>query len=420
MTDRAVDTNVIDTNVIVVGGGIAGLGAARRLAAGGARVRVLEATGRLGGVVRTLRLGDFTADVGPDVFLVRKPAALALCEALSVETAATQGRALIQRRGRLHPLPAGLTGLVPSQLGPLLLTPALSLGARLRAALEPLVRARASDTDESLEDFAVRRFGRGAWDGLIEPLLGGLYGSDAPISLRSTLPHLHQRERQGPMLRLRGGAPPPSVAGASPFRRPVRGMEALVEALADDLRASGAQIETAAPVEAVAARTNGGYRVRRADGTTHDTPAVLVALPAPAAARVLAPLDNAFVHPLAAIPVVSGAAVIVGFETGAARVPPDASGWLVPGAEGGPVQAVTMLSRKHPGTASAGHDLARVFLRPAEADRLSDAEAVDAAVAHLRARLGWTGPPVVTAVHRWRDVQPRYTLGHPERLAALD
>ena len=413
----------VRTDALVLGGGVAGLVGALRLAEAGRSVRLLEASERLGGVVRTVRRDGFEADVGPDVFLARKPAALRLCEHLGVETATPRGGALIQRNGTLHPLPAGLSGLVPGRLGPLLTTPALPLRARVRAMLEPLVRVRADDEDESLEAFAVRRFGRGAWEALVEPLLGGLYGSDAgPISLRATLPHLHDRERTGPFLQWRGG-PTANVGGASPFRRPVGGMDRLTDALADALREGGVAVETGAAVEAVRPAP-GGYAVALADGTEREAGALFVALPAPAAARVLRGLDPALAAPLADVPMGSAAVAVVGFKTADAGHVPDISGWLVPRAEGGAVQAVTMLSRKHPappgraGTAPPSHDLARVFLRPEHTER-PDAALLHAAFGHLRDRLGWRGGAVFTAVQRWRGVSPRYTLGHPARLDAL-
>ncbi len=408
------------TDVLVLGGGVAGLAAALRLAEAGRSVRLLESSDRLGGVVRTLRYDGFTADVGPDVYLARKPAAVALAARLGVETAPARGGALIQRGGRLYALPAGLSGLVPGEAGPLLRTPALGLRSRLRAAAEPLVRARRGDDDESLESFAVRRFGRGAWEGLVEPLLGGLYGSDAgPISLRATLPHLHAQERRGPMLRWRA-AP---AAGEPPFRRPVGGMDRLVDALAGALAARGVAVETGVAVESVRA-TPGGYAVRLADGSEREAGALIVALPAPTAARVLGPLDPALAAPLADVPMGSAAVALVGFRTADAPGLPDVSGWLVPRAEGGAVQAVTLLSRKHPappggaGVAPPGHDLARVFLRPEHASAGDDV-LLDHARAHLRDRVGLTAEPVFAAVHRWRGASPRYTLGHPERQRAL-
>jgi oxygen-dependent protoporphyrinogen oxidase len=78
-----------------------------------------------------------------------------------------------------------------------------------------------------------------------------------------------------------------------------------------------------------------------------------------------------------------------------------------------------MLSRKHRGTAPVGSDLARVFLRPALTDA-SDDELVAAAVDHLRRRVGLRGEPTLTLAHRWRAASPRYTLGHLDRVAAID
>ena len=401
------------TDVLVLGGGVAGMTAALRLAQRGATVRLLEASDRLGGVVRTVREGGFEADVGPDVFLVRKPAAARLAAELGVETRPARGGALVQRGGRLHPLPAGLTGLVPGRLGPLLTTRALGLGAKLRAALEPLVPARTEAADESLEAFAVRRFGRGAYDGLIEPLLGGLYGADdGPISLQATLPHLHAREREGGFLRWSGGA---GTAGGSPFARAVGGMERLTDALARALAEAGVTVEAGAPAAAVEA----GYRVRLEDGTAREAGALLVALPAPAAARVLRPLDPALAAPLDGVPMGSATAAVVGLPSDGLDVP-DASGWLVPTREGGPVQAVTALSRKHPGAAPPGHDLFRVFLRAPFAEAAADSALLGAALDHLGRHLGPLPDPVVSTVQRWRCALPRYTLGHPARLAALD
>ncbi|OZC04157.1 protoporphyrinogen oxidase [Rubricoccus marinus] len=408
MTDR--------TDVLVLGGGMAGLAAALRLAEAGRSVRLLEASERLGGVVKTLRQDGFVADVGPDVFLVRKPGAARLAAQLGVETAPARGGALIQRRGRLYPLPSGLSGLVPGRLGPLLTTRALPLAARLRAGAEPLVRRRAGDDDESLQAFAIRRFGRGAWDGLIEPLLGGLYGADAgPISLRATLPHLHTREREGPLLSWRAAAA--SGAPGSPFQRPIRGMDALPDAVVSALQSLGVHLHTHTPVESVAMDARGA--AVQSGGDTFEADALLVALPAPAAARALAPLGADLASPLAAVPMGSAAVAIVGFESAGLDVP-DVSGWLVPRREGGPVQAVTLLSRKHPGTAPDGHDLARVFLRPEAAAASGDGALLSAAREHLRQRLGLRADPMFTAVQRWQAASPRYTLGHPERLAALD
>ena len=59
-------------DVAIVGGGIAGLAAAYELQQRGVAVHLFEASGRLGGVIQTEHIDDFTFDAGPDALLVQK------------------------------------------------------------------------------------------------------------------------------------------------------------------------------------------------------------------------------------------------------------------------------------------------------------------------------------------------------------
>ena len=57
--------------------------------------------------------------------------------------------------------------------------------------------AEEDDADESLESFVVRRFGREAFDRLIQPLIGGIYTADpAKLSMQATLPQFVEMERK--------------------------------------------------------------------------------------------------------------------------------------------------------------------------------------------------------------------------------
>ncbi|KUF08070.1 FAD-dependent oxidoreductase, partial [Leucobacter sp. G161] len=58
-------------HVAVVGGGVAGLVAARELALAGARVTVLEAAPELGGRVRAVELAGAPFDMGAEAFATR-------------------------------------------------------------------------------------------------------------------------------------------------------------------------------------------------------------------------------------------------------------------------------------------------------------------------------------------------------------
>src|SRR5687767_15030474 len=105
-------------NIVVVGGGIAGLAAAHR-AVELARERrttveltLLEARERLGGTIATEHVDGFLVESGPDSFLSEKPWALGLCRRLGVEDRLVRTddrfrRIFVWHRGRLHALPDG-------------------------------------------------------------------------------------------------------------------------------------------------------------------------------------------------------------------------------------------------------------------------------------------------------------------------
>ena len=61
-------------DVVVAGGGVAGLAAAVELVSRGHEVRVLEAEGRAGGVVGTVAKDGYQFEEGPNAFLVKPPA----------------------------------------------------------------------------------------------------------------------------------------------------------------------------------------------------------------------------------------------------------------------------------------------------------------------------------------------------------
>ena len=105
----------------VVGGGISGLVAAYRLrvAAGpDATITVFDPADRLGGVLRTERIGGQPLDVGAEAFVARRPEVPALLAelGLSGKQIATSGaRPLIYSEGRLHPLPKDTVNGIPSR-----------------------------------------------------------------------------------------------------------------------------------------------------------------------------------------------------------------------------------------------------------------------------------------------------------------
>lgn len=411
--------------LLIVGGGIAGLAAAHRAVESGgpAGVVLVEASPRLGGKIATEQVDGFLVEGGPDSFLAAKPAGMALCSALGIEhrlqeTDPRFRRSYVKRSGRLHPLPEGITGLVPSKVWPLLTTGVLSLRGRLRAGLELFVPRVRDAGDESIARFASRRFGAEAYHWLVEPLLSGIYAGDgAALSLDATFPQLREIERaHGSVLRamLRSK---PRVAG---FVTPAGGLDELVAALEQKL--AGITVLRGLAATAMA-RTAGGYAMRLSDGRTLTARAVVLATPAFVTADLVSTVDPALAAVLREIPFVSTVTVSVGFPGSAVTRPFHGSGYVSPRAEGGSVVACTWTSNKFPGRAPKDGVLLRFFLGRAgreEIERAGEDEIKAIVRRELREVLGFEREPAFWRIFRWPQALPQYVLGHGERLARID
>lgn len=414
---------------VIVGGGITGLAAAERLTRAGAPFLLLEADTRLGGKIVTERTRGYVIEGGPDSFLAAKPGGLALIRQLGMEprlrgTDPAHRRSYIKRRGRLYPLPEGLTGLVPSRLLPLATTRVLSLMGRLRAALETVIPGRPGD-DESIARFVTRRFGREAYDWLVEPLLSGIYAGDGEaLSLLSTFPQLAMIERtHGSILRaMLRRHDNPATLGTSPtgFVAPAGGLGEIVEKLAARLPASSLRLGTAvAAIEA----DGTAYRIGLAAGGSLTADHVILATPAYASAAMARSLDADLARELDAIPFISTATVSLVFPVAAIGRGFDGYGYVSPRAAGGPVVACTWTSNKFPERVPAGGVLIRFFIGRAgheDVVQLSDSDLETIARRELEQVFGLRATPALVRVFRWPRAMPQYVVGHGARLERID
>lgn len=431
---------MLPRHAVVVGGGLSGLSAAESLSAAGWRVTVLEPSGRCGGVIETVVRDGWLVERSADSFLAARPEAVGLAERLGLSgdmigIRPEVRRALVCRGGRLHPVPTGFRLLAPSRVGSVLSTPLLSWTARVRVVLERFVKPRdpTAGADESLRDFTVRRLGREAFERIVQPLVSGIWTADpARLSMAAACGEFLAMERRhgslwaGEAARLRGGriAANDEAAGAryGQFVTFTSGMETLPSRLAAKLVAEGVVIREAV-AERLSRNDRAGWSVGVADGGSIDADAVVVAVPAPAASRLVSTVDGELASELAGIEYAGSVIVSLGFAREDVAHPLDAAGLVVPRAEGRRILAVSFSSSKFPGRAPEGMVLVRVFvggaLDPA-AMSLDDGEIVSLAVGELRSLLGVRGRPRMQRIDRWGGAMPQYHLGHLERLVRIE
>jgi oxygen-dependent protoporphyrinogen oxidase len=414
---------MIDVDVAVVGAGISGLTAARELTRAGLSVRLLEREDRCGGLIRTDADRGFVFDAGPDTLLAHKPAALALCRELQLGDALVAPfepkTTYLVRRGRLRALPEMSMMGLPTDWKALVTTRAFSWLGKARMAAEPLIPRGGAD-DESIGAFIRRRFGREAVTRLAEPLLAGIHRGDADrLSMQALFPSLAEAERtHGSVVRSWRSKPPAPVgrAGSMSLRD---GLGQLV----DRLRASLPADVLLSSADVASLDHDGAWTTRLADGRAIRSRAVVLAVPAYAAARLVSAIDAELARLCAGIEYAPAVTVSLGYREQDLPRPPRGWGFVVPSGERMRIGAVTWVSAKWPHRAPSGHALLRASLaRPCAPQALhaSDALVVEWVARDLRALLGIDADPVVMKVHRWPRAMAQLEVGHLAKMADIE
>ena len=196
-------------------------------------------------------------------------------------------------------------------------------------------------------------------------------------------------------------------------------MGRLVERLAD--RIGAARVLLGRRVDALHSRPT-GYELGLDGGELVGADAVVLAVPAFAAAPLVAELDGSLASELGSIPYASSAIVTLAYPGEHVASPLAGYGYIVPRTEGSDILACTWTSSKWEGRSPAGDALLRVYVgrhgRP-DVTLLDD----DALVALARDEvdfLGVVGAPLLRRIHRWPRGMPQYVLGHPERVERIE
>jgi len=437
-------------HVVVVGGGIAGLAAAFFLKDEPVRVTLLEGSPHLGGKLSASEVAGVPMDEGAEALLARRPEGTALITATGLGddlVAAATTSSAIWTRGALRSLPRRQFMGVPADMDELAATGVVSAQGAERARHEPDLPPRPGDI--SVTDYVGARLGAEVVERLVDPLLGGVYaGRSEELSFDATLAPLAAAtaryrtltEAAASLIPSAPGAPtdpgaappqaqaPTGSADNSNRRAPAplfvtltTGLGALPEAVA---KAAAADIRTNAMVRDLE-RTATGWRLTvgsAADPEYLLADAVILAIPAAPASRLLSRTVPAASSALRQIPYASMAIITLAFRT--EDFPAQRrSGYLVPAVDGKAVKAATFSTVKWPHlTKHAPVHIVRCSIgRIGETALLQrdDQDLASLAAAELAEATGITKAPVAHRVTRWGGALPQYNVGHLDRVARV-
>lgn len=268
---------------VVIGGGIAGLLAARRLASAGHAVTLLELDDALGGRLRHVEVAGLLLDAGAESFATRGDSVRQLCEELGLDHAIREplaAPAWVVAPDRSYPLPA--TGWLGIPVRPLAADVRHILGwaGSLRACADLVLPTRHIRDDATVGELAVSRLGSRAAERLLAPVMSGVYSRPLDeLPLDAIAPGLAAdvRRRGGLIRAARGrrsmGAPGSAVRGL------VGGMATLVHAVAADAEAHGAALRTGVEVTRLEQADDGiAWRLTASEGLL-EADGVVIAVP---------------------------------------------------------------------------------------------------------------------------------------------
>jgi oxygen-dependent protoporphyrinogen oxidase len=400
--------------VAIIGGGITGLTAAFKLTQVGIPVTLFESTDRVGGVIQTVRDGEYLAECGPNTILETSPLIGELISDLGLEerriysSDQAENRYIVRDKRPVK---------LPRSPLAFLTTPLFSYRAKARLLAEPFIRRAPADVEESLAKFVRRRLGREFLDYAINPFVAGVYaGSPEQLSVREAFPKLHALEqRYGSLILGQAlGAPERKRSGnVSKQNAPKfsfdQGLGTLTDALGQRLKE---QIRTGQAIGKLI-KENGAWSL----GQAGEHSGVLLALPAfrLAEMRVTCESKPISLSMLAGIQYAPVASVVLGFRREDVEHPLDGFGALNPEVEQLNSLGTIFSSSLFPNRAPLGQVLLTSYVGGLRAPHLvskTPDELCKLVMADLKTVLGVNGEPTYRHVFVHRRAIPQYDVGY--------
>lgn len=439
-------------SVAIIGAGVTGLTAAFYLKRKGVPVTVYEASGRVGGVIQSLRKDGYLAEFGPNTILETSPKIAQL-----IRDAGLQARRLdpdpkaearyVVRYKRPIAMPGSPLGFFTTDL--------FTLKAKLAVLREPFVKPRRDGVEESIAEFVIRRLGQEFLDHAIDALVAGIYAGDPyKLSVPHAFPKLKALEdKYGSMIKgqIFGARERKKSGEVAKDRAPKfsfdEGLQVLPETLAAQL---GEAVKLNTSVTKLT-QTAGGWRVTPESGESEHGAVIFCGTaprlaelrvelsssagragsPLPAApglanigaheprhrmsGGVTRPTSTLDLTPLSEIRYPPVASVVLGFRREDVAHPCEGFGMLIPKIEGFKILGTIFSSSLFPNRAPAGHHTLTSYVggeRYPELALLPAEKLYEVVCEDLRVLLGVRGEPMFQHCVVYPKAIPQYNVGY--------
>ncbi len=425
------------TRVVIIGAGISGLATAYAVEQLAAQVElevqtlVLEKLDRTGGKIWSLREEGYLCEWGPNGFLDNKPMTLDLCESLGISNQLLRSddnarKRFIYSEQILHRLPENGPSFLKSKL--------ISWPGKMRLACEPFIPKRTDPSDETLAEFGRRRLGEEALNKLIAPMVSGIFAGDPEtMSLKSCFKRIYELEQEyGGLIKamiklakqkkaeIKAGKAVASAAGPGGILTSFeQGIQQLTDGVGSGLQG---EVKLGCAVTQITPK-DGGYLLNLDNGEQVEAEILVSAVPAYAAAKMLAETSSPTAELLNEIPYATMNVVCFGYQRERIAMDLDGFGYLIPKAEGRNTLGTLWDSSIFPNRAPEGQVLLRSMMGGATnmtAIDLSEDEVKQRTMTDLQKIMGISAEPDFVRIFRHPHAIPQYTRGHAQRVAAID
>jgi oxygen-dependent protoporphyrinogen oxidase len=297
----------------------------------------------------------------------------------------------IWKGGRLVRMPEGMKLMVPVELGPILRSPLIGLGGKLRIWREQFRRPLKREDDVSVSQFIGEHYGRDVVEYLAEPLLAGVFGGDPnQMSAEAVLTKFVEYEAKYGSL-TKGARKAPEPSQGSLFLTLRDGLGSLVQALLDRV---GPSI-----VRGTVEKIEKDWRVR-VDGEWMEATDVVICCKA----------QNVLPDLFPPVEYSSSTVVALIYDRKDVPHPLNGFGFLVPKIERRSVAACTWMGTKFPHRVPKDKALLRCFVSGNVKDVRQE----------LAQKMGITAEPLHERVIPWPQSMPQYTVGHKKRVEIVE